>query len=172
MVVKGVSVRLLDSIAHRNGLTTLCGDIGYVFITTDCLEKVYSCAGEEFSNQQDAIIILIKALYGLCSSSHMFRAHFAEFLHLMGFFPTRYDRHVWMHKQDDASQPGYDYICTHMDNFKIVAKKPQYWMDQISGIFLLKSVGPPLYYLGKDYNWSQDKRAWVLECSTYDKECI
>lgn len=32
-VVKGISVRLLDLIAHRDGLQILCGDIGNAFIT-------------------------------------------------------------------------------------------------------------------------------------------
>jgi hypothetical protein len=37
---------------------------------------------------------------------------------------------------------GYDYICTHVDDFKIVAKEPERWRDQISSSFLLKSIGP------------------------------
>jgi hypothetical protein len=49
MVVKGISIRLLDLIAHRDGLRTLYGDIGNAFITADCLEKIYSIAGPEFS---------------------------------------------------------------------------------------------------------------------------
>jgi hypothetical protein len=27
---------------------------------------------------------------------------------------------------------GYDYICTHVDDFKIMAKEPEQWHDQIS----------------------------------------
>ena len=55
-VVKGISVWLLDLIVHQDGLTMLCGNIGNAFITADCLEQVYSHAGEEFGNQQDAIV--------------------------------------------------------------------------------------------------------------------
>jgi hypothetical protein len=64
-VMKGVSVRLLDLIAHRDGLKTLCGNIGNAFITADCLEKVYAVAGPEFGDREDSIAILINALYGL-----------------------------------------------------------------------------------------------------------
>jgi hypothetical protein len=90
-VVKGISVRLLNLIAHHDGLKTLCGDIGNAFITADCLEKVYAVAGPEFGDREDSIAILIKALYGLRSSSRAFRAHFADFLRQLGFFPTKYD---------------------------------------------------------------------------------
>ena len=39
-------------------------------------------------------------------------------------------------------------------------------------MFLLKSTGPPSYYLGNDYSWSKDESTWVLGCATYVKECI
>jgi hypothetical protein len=48
MVIKGISVRLLDLIAHRENLKILCGDIGNAFITADCVEKMNSRAGPEF----------------------------------------------------------------------------------------------------------------------------
>jgi hypothetical protein len=36
MVVKGISIQLLDLIAHHDGLRTpWCGDIGNAFITAD-----------------------------------------------------------------------------------------------------------------------------------------
>jgi hypothetical protein len=38
---------------------------------------------------------------------------------------------------------GYDYICTHVDDFKIVAREPERWQMHISAAVLLKSIGPP-----------------------------
>ena len=169
-VVKGISVRLLDLIAHRDKLSILCGDIGNAFITADCMEKIYSRAGPEFDEREGSILVLKKALYGLRSSSRAFRAHFADFLRGMGFSASRYDRDVWMRRRENEN--GYDYICTHVDDFKIVARDPQRWQEQISAAFLLKSIGPPAYYLGNDYNFSEDEKAWVLSCATYIKECI
>lgn len=169
-VVKGISVRLLDLIAHRDNLGVLCGDIGNAFITADCMEKVYSRAGPEFEDREGSILVFKKALYGLRSSSRAFRAHFADFLRNMGFSATRYDRDVWMRLREECD--GYDYICTHVDDFKIVARDPSRWQEQISAAFLLKSVGPPNYYLGNDYNFSEEENAWVLSCATYVKECV
>ena len=59
-----------------------------------------------------------------------------------------------------------------MDYFKIVSHDPNRCLTQFSGVFLLKSTGPPSYYLGNDYVWSTSENAWVLGCSTYIKECI
>jgi hypothetical protein len=59
-----------------------------------------------------------------------------------------------------------------VDDFKIVAKEPEQWHDQISSSFLLKYIGPLSYCLGNDYNWPEDEKAWVLGCATYIKECI
>ena len=169
-VVKGISVRLLDLIANRNNLPILCGDIGNAFITADCLEKIYSRAGPEFEDREGSVMVFKKALYGLRSSSRAFRAHFADFLRSLGFFATRYDRDVWMRPREERD--GYDYICTHVDDFKIVARDPERWKSHISAAFLLKSIGPPSYYLGNDYNFSNEENAWVLSCATYLKECI
>jgi hypothetical protein len=101
--VKGISVRLLNLIAHRDtNLPILCGDIGNAFITADCLEKIYSRAGPEFGDREGSLMVFKKALYGLRSSSRAFRAHFADFLRSMGFSATRYhDCDVWMRLREE-----------------------------------------------------------------------
>ena len=88
----------------------------------------------------------------------------------MGFRSVHYNRDVWMRLREDRTR--YDYICTHVDDFKIVARDPNHWLTQISGVFLLKSTGPPSYYLGNNYVRSTSENAWVLGCSMYIKECI
>ena len=169
-VVKTISVRLLDIIADRDGLEILCGDVGNAFVTANCLEKVYSRAGPEFGDKEDAILILSRALYGLRSSSRAFRLHFSDFLRSQGFFPCRFDRDVWMRMREDNE--GYDYICTHVDDFKVCAKDPKRWINAIANVFLLKSSGPPDYYLGNDYGWTPTDSKWVVGCATYIKECV
>jgi hypothetical protein len=138
----------------------LCGDVRNAFITAPCMEKVYSIAGPEFGQRSGSMVVLRKALYGLRSSGWAFRAHFADFLRSMGLFPTRYDQDVWMRLRDDV------------DDFKVVAKDPQPWIDKIKKAFVLKSVGPPSYYLGSNYTWLEKYQAWFIGCSTYLTECI
>jgi hypothetical protein len=78
-------------------------------------------------------MIFKKALYGLRSLSRAFCAHFADFLWSMGFFATRYDRNVWMRARDEKGE--CDYIWTHVDDFKIVARDPARWKSLISAAF-------------------------------------
>ena len=57
MVVKGISIRLLDLIAHRDNLPILCGDIGNAFITADCMETMYTYAGPEFGDREGSLLV-------------------------------------------------------------------------------------------------------------------
>ena len=152
-VVKSISVRLLDLIAHRDNLKILHGDVGNAFITANCLEEVHAIAGPEFEDAQGSILSINKALYGLRSSSRAYRETFAAFMRTIGFTATRYDRDVWMRLREEKD--GYDYLCTHVDDFKVVAKDPQRWVNAISGAFQLKCAGTPDYYLGMDYSFDE-----------------
>ena len=75
-----------------------------------------------------------------------------------------------MRLRDDRS--GYDYICTHVDDFKIVAKDPQSWIERVSAAFLIKSHGPRDYYLGCNYRIHDGQNMWTYGCQTYCKEAI
>ena len=68
-----------------------------------------------------------------------------------------------------ASADGYAYVCTNIDN-KIVAKAPEYWLSLIKEIFLVKSAGPPEYYLGNDFRYEEQEKLWTIGCTTYSKE--
>ena len=63
-------------------------------------------------------------------------------------------------------------MCTHVDDFKIVAKNPQHWLDLISKTFLVKSHGPRNYYLGNDYTYHDGSDIWTFGCKTYATEAI
>jgi hypothetical protein len=67
----------------------------------------------------------------------------------MGFVALHSDQDVWLCVHEDKS--GYDYICTHVDDFKIVTKDPWKYMKIIQSQYIVKDIGPPLYYLGNDY---------------------
>ena len=169
-VVKSISVRLLDLIADANGLQVLCGDIGNAFIQAMTKEKIYTRAGPEFGNRAFSMAIITRALYGLTTSAERFRTLLADFLRSLGFSPSRYDRDVWMRLRDDKD--GHDYICTHVDDFKIVAKDADSWLQKISHNFLVKSHGPRSYYLGNDYTYHEDLNVWTYGGRTYTKDAI
>ena len=70
----------------------------------------------------------------------------AEFIVSLGFKKSRYDGDVWMQLRENKDE--YDYICTHVNDFMIVARDPRRWLDPLQEHFLLKTAGPPKTYLG------------------------
>lgn len=103
------------------------------------------------------------------TSAERWRSHFAQTLRSMGFFASRSDQDVWLRERDDKS--GYEYICTHVDDFKIVAKDPWHYMKIIQSQYIVKDIGPPSYYLGNDYFVRPDGFRYVGS-STYVKEAL
>lgn len=87
----------------------------------------------------------------------------------MGFTSSRADQDVWLRPREDRS--GYDYICTHVDDFTIAAKDPAHWMSLIQAQYVVKDIGPPKYYLGNDYFTGSDGFCYVGS-STYVCEAL
>ena len=124
-------------------------------------EKVYAIAGPEFGDKEGSTITIQKALYGLRTSSDRWHSHFADMLRGLGFQPTRYDKDVWIKPSEDEST--CEYLCTHVDDFMIVGKKPQIIMDKLKKVYTIKSEGPPdYYYLGNDYK--KNRGRWAVGC--------
>jgi hypothetical protein len=84
-------------------------------------------------------VLIWKALYGLRSSGERWHAHFADTLRSMGFVPTRFDQDVWICKSEDGTH--YEYVCTHVDDFMIVSKKPEAIMENLKTFYVIKSEG-------------------------------
>ena len=78
-VLKTVSVRLLYLIADEQGLEVLGGDIVNAFIQENNKEKIYTRVSTEFGNRAGCITLIIRAIYGLTTSTDRFRTFFADF---------------------------------------------------------------------------------------------
>ena len=103
--VRSISVQLLHVISHKANLKQLCGDIGNAFPNAYTNEKVYiPKAGIEFGKYVGKQIVIIKALYGLCSSSERFHANLADNLRSFGFSQTRFDNDVWIRLDESEEQ--------------------------------------------------------------------
>jgi hypothetical protein len=46
------------------------------------------------------------------------------------------------------------------------------WIKHIESKFLLKTVGPPTYYLGNNFTWLEETATWSVGCATHLKECV
>ena len=107
---------------------------------------------------------------GIITSATAFCKDFYDFLSSMGFSPTRYDRDVWMLECPTGN--GYDYICTHVDDFKVVADDPEMYIDRIESALFVKEHGPPNYYLGNDYQFHDSHGVCTYSCDTYEQEAV
>ena len=72
------------------------------------MENIYTCCGPEFGSRVGSVVLIVRALYSLCTSAERFCSLLADFLKNMGLIPTRYNRNVWMRLR--RSNDGYDYI--------------------------------------------------------------
>jgi hypothetical protein len=149
--VKGVSVKILHVVAHQQDQNQLCGHVTNAFVQAYTNEKVYAVAGLEFGLELvGKIVIIRKALYGLVSSSERWHSPFTDTLRGLNFIPTRSDANVWIRLGKDKK--AYEYICTHVDDFMIVAKLPATIMKDLQDIYTIneESIIEPDYYLGND----------------------
>ena len=72
--------------------------------------------------------------------------------------------------RDDKS--GYAYICTPVDDFKVIDTYPKMWIKRISAVFLIKSHGSCAYYFGNDYQFHDSSNAWTYDTKRYAKEAL
>ena len=136
-------------IAHSQNLKVLFGDVSNAFVTTTTSEKVYCIVSPEFGQKQGMTVIIEKALYGLTTSAARFHNHLADTFPSLNFNPTRFDHDVWI--RSNTTKDGYDYICTHVDEFCIFSKELSMIVDKIKKIYQVKSMSSPSYYLGNDF---------------------
>ena len=131
--VKSISVKLLQVIAHKANLEILCGNIGNAYVNAYTHEKVYAINGDEFVKaMKGSVVIIVRALYGLRTSSERWHAHLADTLRGFNFKPTRYKNDIWIRQSKDGN--SYDYICIHVENSMAVGKRVQRIMDEIESV--------------------------------------
>ena len=79
ITAKFISVELPQVIAHKANLEILCSDIGNAYVNAYTNEKVYAIAGDEFGKaMKGSIVIIVRVLYGLRTSSKRWHAHLAN----------------------------------------------------------------------------------------------
>ena len=124
-----MSIRTLHIIRARDNLGIITGDVANAFINAATKEKIYCTAGLEFGDKFGRTVIIKKALYGLKSSANAWYGMLSDFIRALGFLPTRYNEDIWIRQRE--TKDGYDYICTHVDDFMIIARNSQQWLDPL-----------------------------------------
>ena len=88
-VVQSISIRLLLTIAEKEKLKVMCGDVENAFLNALNNEKVHAVADKEFREYQGCITELIKSLCGMSTASLSFTLYLGDFIRTLGFIPTR-----------------------------------------------------------------------------------
>jgi hypothetical protein len=134
-----------------NDLEIECCDIGNAFLNAPCQEKIWFAAGPEFGPKQGQLIKVVRALYGLKSSSAAWRNMLSETTREMGFKPCKGDADVY---RREATKPNgfeyYEYLLTYVDDILIISHNPKPIIEILGSRYDLKpeSIGSPEWYLG------------------------
>lgn len=148
-VVSLRGIRMLAFIGELNDLEVWGTDIGNAYLESFTKEKVYIIAGPEFGEREGHTLIIVKALYGLISSSLRWSERLSDVLRDMGFFPSKAERDIWMRDKGDH----YEYIAVYVDDLMILSRDPQGIIDSLEKEhnFKLKGTGPVSFHLGCDF---------------------
>ena len=142
-------------------------DIGNTFIRLNTKAKIYIRCGSEFGKREKSVAITVCTLYSLTTSTERVRTMLLDSLHNLVFVPSCFDRDVWIRQWDPKDR--FDFIYTHVNDFKVIAQDPDIWIEHITSVFLIKEHGPRKYYLGNDCKDHGDQDMWIYGISTYAK---
>ena len=168
-VVSMESVRVCFVVGKLNDLEIVAGDIGNAFLNGRTKELVFIIAGPEFGPKlRGKRLIIVKALYGLKSSSARFHEHFSTALRKLGFRPSKADPDLWIKTVDEH----YEYIARYVDDVIVFSKDSMSIINELKKTYIMKDVGKPQYYLGGDVidlgpEWEKENIFNAFSAETY-----
>ena len=166
------------TIAALNDLKILACDIQNAYLTAQCREKIWTIAGPEFGSDAGKLMIVVRAFYGLKSSSAAFRALLAKTLYDIGYTPSKADVGVWLRK---AVKPdGFEYhemILCYVDDVLSISYDAMKTMKGIHHKFKLKDdkIAEPDNYLGTGLSkivTANGRECWSMSPEKYCKAAV
>jgi hypothetical protein len=88
-VVSLRGLRIVTFLSELNGLVLWATDIGNAYLEAFTMEWNYIVAGPEFGQLEGHYLIIVKALYGLCTSGLRWHERFTDCLRNEGFYLAR-----------------------------------------------------------------------------------
>jgi hypothetical protein len=126
-VVSLQGLQMVAFLSELNGLDLWATNIGNAYLEAKTSELLFIIAGPEFEDLEGHMLVIYKALYGLCSSCLRWHERFSTCLRDMGFFPCKAEPDIWMRRVDNH----YEYIATYIDNLAISSKDPKAITDTL-----------------------------------------
>jgi hypothetical protein len=118
------------------------------------MERNYIIAGPEFGQLEGHYLIIVKALYGLCTSGLRWHERFADCLRNEGFSPCKAEPDIWMRLNGDL----YEYVTTYVDDLCLGMLDLKSFTDTLQKKynFKLKGTGPIDFHLGQSFSRNDD----------------
>lgn len=168
------TVRFGFLLAEMNGLKVCMADISSAYLYSKMCERHYIVAGPKFGKLEGEKLVIDKGLYGLRTSSARFHEQLASKLQKMGYTPSKADADFWIKKHKDGH---YEYIANYVNDVISFSKDPMSVIEELKKDYMLKGVGEPEYYLGRnvdhlDTTWKDDNVFIVLSARMYVKNVV
>jgi Reverse transcriptase (RNA-dependent DNA polymerase) len=128
---------------------------------------LYIIAGPKFGEREGHILVMSKALYGLCSSGPRRYNRFADCIKELRFFPCKAEPDIWMRKNSNI----YEYIAVYIDDLAIAMKNSKVFTDilETRHTFKLKGTGPITFHLGMDFTRDDDNTLCISPTKYIEK---
>ena len=168
------SVHLMFLVAALNDLNVIMTDIGNAYLNAKVREKIWSTAGPEFGEHNGAVVLIVRALYGLKLSGAAWRAHFAQSLRDLSYEScVGGDPDVW--RKPVVKLDGdkyYEYIVVYIADLLVIDQNPTHITDALQADlynYILKDVQELKTYLGaaiSKYNL-EGSVTWAISTDDY-----
>ena len=151
LVVSRDSVRILLLAAALNDLDIMGADAQNTFLSAYNLEKHWIRAVPKFGPEQGKVFIVVRALYGLKSSSAAFGFFISKKLDEIGFKYRPADPDMWIRpaiKPD--GEEYYEYVLMYVDDILVIPIDPTETLKSMEGKTVKYNNGkiaPPEMYL-------------------------
>ena len=133
-------LRIVTFLSELNGLDLWATDIGNAYLEAFTMERNYIIAGPEFGQLEGHYLIIIKALYGLCTSGLCWHERFADCLRNEGFWSCKAELDIWMRLNGNL----YEYVAMYVVNLCLGMLDLKSFTDTLQKKynFKLKGTGP------------------------------
>jgi hypothetical protein len=153
-VVSLRGLRIVTFFAELNGLDLWATDIGNAYLEAFTMKQNYIVAGPEFGQLEGHYLIIVKALYGLCTSGLHSHERFANCLCNEGFSPCKAEPDIWMRLNSDL----YEYVAMYVNDLCRGMLDPKSFTVTLQKKynFKLKGTGPIDFHLGQSFSRNDD----------------
>ena len=133
-------------------------------------KKVCVHAGPEFGPLEGHLLVIKKALCGLCTSGARFHAKFADALRVLDFTPTYADPNIWTHDAGDC----HECVVVYVDDALTALKDPDSFHKELQSDLWnhkLKNIEEPKHHLDSDF-FRDEHRTLCHSAQTYMRSLV